>query len=154
MPTWNEFIAGWRIWKRGTEVAVHKPLLLLFILRQARTGGSNRFHFKDLVDDLEKGLRDFGPSRKSIHPEYGFWHLQDDDFWVIEDKDKIQVPRGGSEPTKSTLLEDDAVGFVPQPAWQALTRDPALIRNLVAALLNTYWPDHGLQRQIRKQVGL
>src|SRR5437899_1587145 len=96
MSTWAEFVGEWKVWKRETEVAVHKPLLCLFILAQAKAGGTNRFPFKDLVDDLEKGLRDFGLPRQSLHAESPFWALQDDDFWIIENKDDIPISEGSS----------------------------------------------------------
>jgi putative restriction endonuclease len=154
MATWEEFISELKVWKRGHEVAVHKPLLLLFILAQAKAGGTNRFPFKDLVDDLEKAIRDFGLPRQSLHAEYPFWHLQDDTFWVIEEEDDIPLPKGRSEPTKRALLDAGAVATVPLAAWQALTSDPSLIEHLASSILARYWPDPSLHGAIKKHVGL
>jgi predicted restriction endonuclease len=42
--------------------------------------------FADVYDPHKKLLRDFGPPRKSYHPEYSFWHLQSDGLWVIPER--------------------------------------------------------------------
>jgi putative restriction endonuclease len=150
MPTWSDFITTLKVWKRGPEVAVHKPLLLLFVLAQAKAGGSNRFAFKDLVLEFEKALRDFGPDRQALHPESPFWHLQDDDFWVIENKDELPVAEGASGPTKSALLKHAAVAVVPSVKWDALRADSRLLEGLVAGILAEYWPDPSTQAEIRR----
>ena len=154
MTNWEEFISETKVWKRGAEVAVHKPLLLLFILAHAKAGGTNRFPFKDFVDILEKAIRDFGPPRQTSHAEYPFWHLQDDSFWVIEDKDRIPIPKGRSEPTKRALLKCAAVATVPLAAWHALTSDPSLIDHLASSIITKYWPDPPRQREITSYFGL
>jgi putative restriction endonuclease len=154
MPTWGQFIAGVKVWKSGTEVAIHKPLLLLAILARASKGDSTRFLFKDLVEELEKALREFGPDRVSLHAEYPFWHLQDENFWVIDNKDGIPLSLGSSGPTKKALLDHKAVAVVPQPAWDTLSADPGFVEQLVTGILTNYWPDHSLHGQIRQHFGL
>ncbi|HKI34520.1 MAG TPA: hypothetical protein VKA46_21875 [Gemmataceae bacterium] len=154
MRSWEEFICETKVWKRGDEVAVHKPLLLLFILAQAKAGGTNRFAFREFVDILEKAIRYFGPARQSSHAEYPFWHLQDDSFWVIEEKDRIPIGKGRSEPTKRALLKGAAVATVPLAAWHVLTTDPCLIDDLASSILTKYWPDPSRQREITAYFGL
>lgn len=39
MAPWETLIAGVNTWTRGTERAVHKPLLVLMILGRAQRGG-------------------------------------------------------------------------------------------------------------------
>jgi predicted restriction endonuclease len=154
MPTWAEFIAELKVHKKSDEVAVHKPLLVLYILGRAKAGESNRFPFKGLVDDLKKALRDFGHDRKSFHAEYPFWNLQDDDFWVIEDKDKIPISGNASGPTQTALLDAEAVAIVPLLQWQEVQGKSVFVDSLVATLLVTYWPDPADHAAIKKHFGL
>ena len=39
--------------------------------------------FAEVSRDLTELLKEFGPSRKSHHPEYPFWRLQNDGVWVV-----------------------------------------------------------------------
>jgi len=128
--------------------------LTLLILGQAKVGGPNRFPFKDLVEDLEKALQEFGLPRQSLHPESPFWHLQDDDFWVVENKTEIPISEGTSEPGKKVLLEHNAVAIVPAPAWSAIETDLPLIENLTTMIVNKFWPDHSVHKRIREFFGL
>ncbi len=153
MRTWEDFISELRVWRRGKETAVHKPLLLLLILGQAKAGGSNRFAFRDLVDPLQEGLAKFGPSREVTHPEYPFWHLQDPEFWVIEHGDEL-FPAPSGEPSRQALLEANATALVPAPAWEPLLADSALVEKLARVVLRKFWADTSLHAALRRHAGL
>jgi putative restriction endonuclease len=154
-PSWQEFIAGLRLKRDDAgELAVHRPLLLLLVLAQARAGGSNQFRFVELVDPLKKALRDFGPDRKTLHPEYPFWHLQDENFWVVEGKEGLPSGSRNASPTQGELRRAGAVGVIPPAQWKALTDNPALIEELTEELLEPYWPDSSEHREIRQHFGL
>ena len=43
--------------------------------------GATQIAFRDASPVLTELLRDFGPQRKSYHPEFPFWHLQSDGVW-------------------------------------------------------------------------
>jgi putative restriction endonuclease len=137
MPTtWEAVISEMRVHKDEEGVqAVHKPLLILMILAQAQRSEENKFRFQEMVEPLERALRDFGPPRKRIHPEYPFWHLQTEEFWVLEDRDKFPVSPGASGPTKKALIDNDAVGHVLPSMWEQLRDDPALVQSLASAIL-------------------
>jgi putative restriction endonuclease len=118
------------------------------ILGHAQRGGTNTFHFKDLVDQLEKALRDFGPERAAVHPEYPFWHLQRDGFWTVDDSEQFELSPGRAEPTKKALLEGHAVAHVPPEMWKELRKDGHLLQRLVNSVLTTYWPDKSRHKDI------
>jgi predicted restriction endonuclease len=155
MPTdWEDLIEGLRVWKRGNEVAVHKPLLLLMILARALRGGENRFRFRDLVEPLERALRDFGSGGAAPHPEYPFWHLAHEGCWVVDNSEELQPAGRNISPTKRALLENDATGHVPDDFWDQLVKDPQLVEKLALSLLGQYWPDEQIRKKVKDFVGL
>jgi putative restriction endonuclease len=79
-----ELLGGINIWKKGGQRAPHKPLLLLMTLARVQRGESRLATFEVIEPALKRLLQDFGPQRKSFHPEFPFWRLQNDgDFWVV-----------------------------------------------------------------------
>jgi hypothetical protein len=61
------------VWRRGDERAPHKPLLALYALGQVQSGAERLIPFDQLEGPLERLLEDFGPPRKSPHPELPFY---------------------------------------------------------------------------------
>jgi len=150
---WHELISNLNVWKRGKERAVHKPLLTLMLMSRAQRGESGKVHFHEIVKDLEKHIRDFGPVRKSYHPEFPFWYLQSDGFWEIEGAGGLPKKKGGGSPTRKTLLEHDAVGRVPDSLWGGLVGNEREIKALSRAILDEFWPDT-LHADIADALGL
>ncbi|MBI2378507.1 MAG: hypothetical protein HYV07_31200 [Deltaproteobacteria bacterium] len=150
---WRQALATLHTWRRGDQRAPHKPLLLLMLLARAETGGDGHVRFAELEPKLRELLRDFGPPRKSHHPEYPFWHLQGDGLWVVADAGAYPLKQGGSSPTRTALLTRDAEGFVPAELWRALQKDATLRRDVAATLLDGFWPST-YHASIRKAVGL
>lgn len=150
---WRKTIAGLHTWKRKGRRAVHKPLLTLLLIAQARRAGEGRFAYVDLEARLKNLLRDFGPPRKSLHPEYPFWHLQTDGIWVVEEAAAMPLRRAGHSVTRRNLLARDAHAHVPPEMWKALVRNPKLRRELTATLLEEFWPE-SYHAPIRRALGL
>jgi len=71
------------VWKRGTQRAPHKPLLVLYALAELERG-HRWVSFRDVDRDLTELLDEFGPPRTRHHPEYPFWRLQNDGVWGEE----------------------------------------------------------------------
>src|SRR4051794_32502351 len=76
------------IWKQGDQRAPHKPLLVLYALGMWQAG-QKHVSFREVEPDLTSLLREFGPPRKSDHPEQPFWRLQRDGVWTVH------APAGG-----------------------------------------------------------
>jgi putative restriction endonuclease len=132
---------------------VHTPLLTLLLIARAQRGGDGRVAFADIDERLAGLLREFGPPRKSVHPEYPFWHLQSDGFWEVDDAARYPLKKGGRSVARTELLRRDARGHVKPRLWEALTRDALLRRDLVARLLDDYWPET-LHDPLRAALGL
>jgi len=149
---WRSAVAGLRTWQKRGQRAVHKPLLTLMLIGRAERGDPAAVAFEEIEDPLVALLAEFGPPRKSHHPEYPFWHLRNDGFWITDD-DTLPLKKGGHSPTKTTLREHDAIGRVPDGMWRALVEDPSLRTELASTLLEEYWPAT-YHEDIRSAIGI
>lgn len=109
--------------------------------------------FTEIEARLEALLRDHGPPRKTHHPEFPFWHLQTDGYWVVRDADRLPLKTGGKSPSRATLRAADARAVVPADLWRAITGDSTLRDELASTILESYWPE-SVQADVRKAVGL
>jgi putative restriction endonuclease len=140
------------VWKRGDQRAPHKPLLILYALGKL-LAGQNQVLFKDFYEPFEKLLREFGPPRKSYHPEFPFWYLRSEGFWEIEPATGWIMRKGASSPSKADLVDRGAIGrFVPG-VQEFLLDDPALAEEVVSVVLNNHFPD-SVHEDILEATGL
>src|SRR4051812_38724860 len=65
----EKLFGGIRVWARGDERAPHKPLLLLYALGRLSRNEPRLIPYADVDRDLRSLLVQFGPHRKSQHPE-------------------------------------------------------------------------------------
>ena len=150
---WRQALSTLHTWKRGDQRAVHKPLLTLMLIAKAASNGNRRIRFAAIAEELTKLLQEFGPRRRSYHPELPFWHLQTDGFCEVEQRAALPLKQGGRSPAKQTLLAQDAVGAVPQHLWEALQHSAGLRAELTQQLLDAFWPPTR-HEAIRQAIGL
>lgn len=72
--------ANLNIWQRGDQRAPHKPLLVLYALGKLSRGEGPQIPYREVDEDLRRLLQEFRPDRKSYHPEYPAWRLQNADI--------------------------------------------------------------------------
>jgi len=60
------------VWKRGSERAPHKPLLLLYALAKCSRGAEPHITYREVDTELRKLLVEFGPSVGLIIPNTRF----------------------------------------------------------------------------------
>lgn len=142
-----------RPWKRGKKRAVHKPLLTLMLISRASRGGELEVSYSEIAEPLVALLKEFGPSSSSYHSEYPFWHLKSNGFWVVKDEESFPFRKAGHSPSKKTLLEGNAIGFVKDELWSELVANPGLRVELADQLLNEFWPET-LHSAIRQAIGI
>lgn len=150
---WLDAVRTLHTWKRGTQRAVHKPLFTLLLLARAQAGKGADVSYAEIREPLTRLLAEFGPPRRSHHPENPFWHLQSDGFWIVEGADAIPRKKDGRSIASSALLAADARGHVTAPFWAELRAEPALPGIVAEAILADYWPE-SLHASIREAVGL
>lgn len=125
-----------RRWKSGGQRAPHKPLLLLLALARVQREETRLVAFSDVEERLERLLIDFGPQRKSHHPEYAFWHLRSDGLWALEGLDDAADLEGS--PSKSLLRRGVEGGF-PREIDELLREDPTLISIAARTVLDEHF---------------
>ena len=129
------------VWKKGDERAPHKPLLLLLALAKVQQGQGRLYSFAEIGAPLEKLLREFGPARKSCHPEFPFYHLQSDHLWKLYGVKGLQTKKGKKSPTRKALLESDAKGGFPEQIFNYLKARPRVVSSLAQLLLENNFPE-------------
>jgi putative restriction endonuclease len=89
------------VWRRGDQRAPHKPLLILYALSKIAAGNKKRIPYSEVDKVLRPLLAQFGPPRKSYHPEQPFWWLQSDGLWELDiDPEIFPRRKSGKNPTK------------------------------------------------------
>jgi putative restriction endonuclease len=140
------------IWKRGDQRAPHKPLLVLFALGRWQQG-ETEISFEAAAPELTELLQEFGPNRKTDHPELPFFHLQSDGVWKMATVGE-PIPRKGSKNfTRRELLDHQATGRFSGDVLTALKRDPALAGEIATRILDAHFPD-SLHSEILAAVGV
>jgi putative restriction endonuclease len=140
------------IWSRGGERAPHKPLLILLALAEFARGHETLL-FSDHEDKLAELLKEFGPTRKSLHPEYPFFRLSNDGLWTLSADFPMRARLGHDDPTKTQLRAARARGGFPDEVREALRRDPKLISAIAQDVLERSFPET-LHEDILAAVGL
>jgi putative restriction endonuclease len=87
--------------------------------------------------DLTPLLKEFGPPRRSMHPEYPFWRLQNDGVWQVHADGTLKSRRGNTDPPKGELLAHDTRGAFSADVQAALRADPALAGAVATRLLES-----------------
>ncbi|QDU37630.1 hypothetical protein Mal4_19450 [Maioricimonas rarisocia] len=141
------------VWSRGTERAPHKPLLVLYALGRLSRGEPPSIPFREVAPRLTELLREFGPSRKSFHPEYPFWRLQNDGIWIVDQTDSLLRRKGQTDVPKRELLAHDVHARFPEHILARLRCEPELLAEVALRLLDSHFPA-SLHEDILDAVGL
>lgn len=112
------------VWRRGDERAPHKPLLVLYALGRLQAGADRLIPFDELEHPLESLLEEFGPPRKSHHPELPFYHLKTDGVWEIDERLPLTRRRGSQNFLRTELRKWRIAGGFTQQIFEELRRRP------------------------------
>jgi putative restriction endonuclease len=129
------------VWKRGDVRAPHKPLLVLLALGRVQGGADRLLPYDEIDQPLTRLLEEFGPPRKSPHPELPFYHLQTDGVWEIEDRIALRIRRGSKNPLKTDLKKFHIAGGFTKDVFSELKRRPELVRELAREILAAHFPE-------------
>jgi putative restriction endonuclease len=140
------------VWQRGCERAPNKPLLVLMALG-ALSRGQESLSFLKVEPKLRELLKEFGPTRKSVHPEYPFWRLQTDKLWVVSSDAPMASGLSNVDPTVSALRTAHARGEFPVDVRRELRADPEAIGAAADVVLEASFPET-LHQDILDAVGL
>jgi putative restriction endonuclease len=135
------------IWKKGDQRAPHKPLLILYTLAQIKSNKSRYIPYKIVKEKLIGLLMEFGPKRKSYHPEEPFVRLVNDGIWEL---DQLNDTRN---PNNKKLLQNDVKGGFNEQIYTLLFGNNELIREVAEIILNNHFPET-LHEDILAHIGL
>jgi putative restriction endonuclease len=148
----REQFASLSVWKRGTQRAPHKPLLVLYALAELERG-HRWVSFRDVDRDLTELLDEFGPPRTRHHPEYPFWRLQNDGVWHVSEEHDLTRRQSNTDPLKSELTKYNVDAGFSDNVWRALLDNPDLRHDIAQMLLEEHFPA-SLHDDILDAVGL
>ena len=139
-------------WKQGDQRAPHKPLLVLYALGRWQQGKSE-ITFREVEPDLTALLREFGPPRKSDHPEQPFWRLQRDGVWTVNTPSALPLKKGNDIPRVGALRSTNVRAGFSADVKEALAADPLLVVQIASQILERHFPE-SLHQDILNAVGL
>ncbi|MBV9783067.1 MAG: hypothetical protein JO264_04545 [Acidisphaera sp.] len=146
-------MADLRIWKRGDQQAVHKPLLVLYAIDRVKRGSDRLLPFAEVDRDLKPLLERFGPPRSAHHPEYPFWRLQNDGIWEVVSDAPLRSRASNSDPLRSELLAKGARGGFKAELFATLKTEPHLATELCNEIFRTFFPE-AIHLSIAEAVGI
>lgn len=133
--------------EKGDQRAPHKPLLILYSIGQLQRGMPRLIEYSKARDTLKELLIDFGPLRKSYHPEQPFVRLVNDGIW------ELSVNVNSSKFTNKQLLENNIAGGFSQAVYDLLINDRLLQQELVEMILSTHFPAT-IHEDILESIGI
>ncbi|AST91085.1 restriction endonuclease [Sutcliffiella cohnii] len=135
------------IWKKGSQRAPHKPLLILYAMGQLQKSTSRFLKYEQVSKDLKQLLVDFGPLRKSYHPEEPFVRLTRDGIWELSKEVNL------SNPNNRNLLNEEVSGGFTLEVFNFLSKNKEHIPNLAQIILDQHFPS-SIHEDILAAVGL
>ncbi len=141
------------MWKRGGQRAPHNPLLILLAISSCVQGNGRFLSFAEIDDKLKQLLIEFGPTRKSYHPEYPFWRLQNDGLWELTNTSAFADQVGKGNAKKRDLIAFDVHGGFSQEVYDALMASKDEIPAIASAILEKHFPA-SIHEDILLAIGL
>lgn len=142
-----------RVWQRGDQRAVHKPLLVLLALARVGAGGTAMIDWNEAEPRLKELLDEFGPDGSANSRHYPFWHLKTDGLWQLEGPEGILARPPGATPTLTELRENHVRGGFPPSLREALHRDPQLVATIAQRIVEAHFPE-SIRAEVLAAVGL
>ncbi|MDK8643660.1 phosphorothioated DNA-binding restriction endonuclease [Niallia taxi] len=135
------------IWKNGDQRAPHKPLLILYALGQMQADSERFIPYEVTKVKLTELLREFGPIRKSYHPEEPIVRLKKDGIWML-DKEVNE-----KSPNNRQLINDHVSGGFTSEIFNLLYDNQSLMQEVSQVILDQHFPET-LHEDLLDAVGL
>lgn len=142
-----------RVWQRGDQRAVHKPLLVLYALARVGAGGTAMIDWNDAEPQLKALLEEFGPDGSGSNRHLPFWHLQTDGLWQLEGPASILARPPSATPTLGELRDNHVRGGFPPALRESLHRDPQLVAVVAQRIVDAHFPE-SIRSDVLAAVGL
>ena len=142
-----------RVWQRGDQRAVHKPLLVLYALSKVGAGGTAMIDWNEAEPHLKDLLEEFGPGGSSSSRHYPFWHLKTDGLWNLDGPADILARPAGATPNLGELRKHHIKGGFPPTLGNALADDPQLVSIIANRIVDAHFPE-SIRADVLSAVGL
>jgi putative restriction endonuclease len=142
-----------RVWQRGDQRAVHKPLLVLLALAKVAAGGTAMMDWNDAEPVLKELLEEFGPDGSGNSRHYPFWHLKTDGLWQLDGPANILSRPPAATPTLTELRKNHVRGGFTPALLDALQRDPQLVVAIAQRIVDSHFPE-SIRNEVLAAVGL
>ncbi|WP_082232067.1 phosphorothioated DNA-binding restriction endonuclease [Halobacillus massiliensis] len=126
------------IWKKYDQRAPHKPLLILYALGKLHTYKQTAIPFSEADSDLKALLIEFGPPRKSQHPEQPFVRLPNDGIWTLSTS--VDYKSTNYSKVRRELLDNQITGGFTPEVQALLEKDKNLIFDTAQQILEEHFP--------------
>jgi len=146
-------IRNLNVWQRGGQRAPHKPLLILLALGRIQRGENRLAAYPDIENKLADLLREFGPPREAVHPEYPFWRLQRDGLWEVIETHPLRRRASNTDALASELRRFQIPGGFPEEIDNLFRQDRSLVAEVALQLLQGHFAE-SLHGEILAAVGL
>lgn len=130
-----------RVWQRGDQRAVHKPLLVLYALASVGAGDTAMIDWNEAEPRLKRLLDEFGTDGSASSRHHPFWHLQTDGLWQLEGPPGILSRPPSATPTLGELRANHIRGGFPTALREALMRDPQLVATIAQRIVDAHFPE-------------
>jgi putative restriction endonuclease len=133
------------VWHGVGQRAPHKALALLYAMSQLQRGHSHRLvRYVDAEAPLKQLLDQFGPPRRTHHPEQPVWRLRKNNqtpstIWEVTNSDRISQDDGGN-PVIGDLRKYATFG-VSEEAAELFKRDPEALIQAAAIIADSITPE-------------
>lgn len=145
-------VASIRVWQQYDQRAPHKPLLILCALGRIRRRSNRMVAYSDIEPTLTELLEQFGPPRKSQHPDQPFKRLPGDNLWELQFPAELEG-RPFASLNLTELRKFNVAGGFPQEIYDHLSSRVDLIETIASSLLTANFPTT-YHDEIRRIVGL
>ncbi len=145
--------ANLNVWKKEGQRAPHKPLLALYAIGKCLRGEDRFMPFKQVEADLRRFLKEFGPVRKSYHPEYPFQHLRTDGIWELANAEHMRTRATNTDSPAGELRRHDVQGGFSGPVFDLLRSDRRFALDVAKRLLDGHFPE-SIHDDILQAVGI
>jgi putative restriction endonuclease len=128
------------VFRKGDQRAPHKPLYLLYCIAGVPSGKRSLAAIRCRPADIETGSKNIRPRTETAHPEYPFWRLQHDKLAEVFTDGPLTLRKSNSDPTVSSLREQNARGGLLDGDHEMLCGDLQLQSLTVHKILDAHFP--------------
>jgi 5-methylcytosine-specific restriction enzyme A len=122
--------------RRGNDLPLHRPLLMLWAIGQAVAGAPRLQPWSRMRDALAPLLVSYAAVQDGFDAaRYPFWALMHDDLWVVEQSDRLNLTSQGRRPTLDSLNHVNPLAGLREDDYNLVRSRPDVAAQAAAGLV-------------------